>query len=255
MKKKYICLGSVLLLVTGLNAIKYNNEYKKNIINDSRVVAVAEDDTLKNQLQDMIDKVSGVKDNYKYIKTMKSTKNGIVVGYEYNISKYGITEEAASYVLEKMIEDERSKMEKYTWFNNLDDVRQDAVINLAFNLGTFGLLKFKKTISHLEAGRYDSAYNSLLFTSRGTKTLYYRQVKGRAKEIAEQLKTGVAKEPLIPTLKRHEGFRVFPYKDTKGIWTVGYGINLENRGFNEEEALLLLAFGTLQNEELLNHYA
>lgn len=32
-----------------------------------------------------------------------------------------------------------------------------------------------------------------------------------------------------------EGFRQFPYKDSKGIWTVGHGINLESGEFSKQQ--------------------
>lgn len=224
------------------------------LLSHPEVLKAAADNTLKNELQKRIREVSTIKDNYSHIKTMKSTKNGIIVGYDYNISKYGISESVASRIMEKIVRDEREKLEKYDWFNKLDRVRQEAVINLAFNLGVPGLLRFKGTIGYLDRGQYDRAARELLYTSRGSKTLYYRQVKGRAKEISEQLRTGVAKEPFLDTLKRHEGFRKYPYRDSRGIWTVGYGINLQHRGFDQKESLLLLAMGSIENRDILNDY-
>ena len=41
-------------------------------------------------------------------------------------------------------------------------------------------------------------------------------------------------------LKIHEGFEAHPYKCTAGIWTIGYGRNLETRGITEDEALYML---------------
>lgn len=41
-------------------------------------------------------------------------------------------------------------------------------------------------------------------------------------------------------LKRHEGYRRRPYKDTKGILTIGFGRNLIDNGINREEADHLL---------------
>ena len=35
---------------------------------------------------------------------------------------------------------------------------------------------------------------------------------------------------LKASTKKHEGFRLKSYRDTKGIWTVGYGHNLESHG-------------------------
>lgn len=45
---------------------------------------------------------------------------------------------------------------------------------------------------------------------------------------------------LIDMLKRHEGFRAFPYKDSVNILTIGYGRNLEQCGISQKEAEYLL---------------
>ncbi len=268
--KKLITFSGILLLAaiamntgkteirkgadTAITAEDGESNALDELLSHPEILEAAADNTLKKQLQKRIREVSTIKDNYTHIETMKSTKDGIIVGYDYNISKYGISERAASRILEKIVMDEREKLENYDWFNKLDRVRQEAVINLAFNLGLPGLLRFKGTIGHLDRGEYDKAARKLLYTSRGSKTLYYRQVKGRAKEIADQLRTGVAKEPFLDTLKRHEGFRKYPYRDSRGIWTVGYGINLQHRGFDPKESLLLVAIGSIENAKLLEDY-
>lgn len=41
---------------------------------------------------------------------------------------------------------------------------------------------------------------------------------------------------LIDSVKRHEGFRSRPYKDTEDILTIGYGTNLEALDITKEEA-------------------
>ena len=41
-------------------------------------------------------------------------------------------------------------------------------------------------------------------------------------------------------LIRHESLKLEPYKDSKGILTIGVGRNLEERGITEEEAMYLL---------------
>jgi len=58
----------------------------------------------------------------------------------------------------------------------------------------------------------------------------------------------------LELLKLHEGYRQYPYKDSLGITTIGYGRNLESRGLSEPEAAYLLecdiqeAEGYLHNE-------
>ncbi len=48
-------------------------------------------------------------------------------------------------------------------------------------------------------------------------------------------------EPLIDMLKRHEGYKRFPYEDSvyKKL-TVGYGTNLDDRGISKDEAEFML---------------
>lgn len=48
-------------------------------------------------------------------------------------------------------------------------------------------------------------------------------------------------EGLLEQLRRHEGLRLKPYKDTVGKWTIGIGRNLDDVGITEAEALHLLA--------------
>ena len=45
------------------------------------------------------------------------------------------------------------------------------------------------------------------------------------------------RELLMSMLKRHEGFRAFPYLDTVGKLTIGYGRNLSDVGISIEEAV------------------
>ena len=39
----------------------------------------------------------------------------------------------------------------------------------------------------------------------------------------------------IDVISKHEGFRKRKYKDTKGIWTIGYGFNMESGTFSKEQ--------------------
>lgn len=52
---------------------------------------------------------------------------------------------------------------------------------------------------------------------------------------------------LVEMIKRHEGTgpvvngRFMMYKDSLGIWTAGFGRNIQERGFSKDEAELMLA--------------
>lgn len=45
---------------------------------------------------------------------------------------------------------------------------------------------------------------------------------------------------LLQQIKQHEGLRLKPYQDSRGILTIGYGRNLEDVGISQEEAEYLL---------------
>jgi lysozyme len=55
------------------------------------------------------------------------------------------------------------------------------------------------------------------------------------------LVNAVTRQILTEQLKRHEGLRLFPYHDSTGRLTIGYGRNIHDRGISREEAELLLA--------------
>jgi lysozyme len=49
-----------------------------------------------------------------------------------------------------------------------------------------------------------------------------------------------AMEKAVALLKRHEGFRKFPYECTEGKLTIGYGFNLDDVGLEETESHIIL---------------
>ena len=72
----------------------------------------------------------------------------------------------------------------YTWFSDLDDVRKDAMIDIAFNLGAPRLRGFKRALAAMEAADYKTAAIEFL-DSRGAK-----QVGGRALELTDMIDSG-----------------------------------------------------------------
>lgn len=70
----------------------------------------------------------------------------------------------------------------------LDAVRRAVVIDMIFNLGYFGLCRFGRMIAALKAGDYQEAKVQML------DSVWARQVKGRATELAEMMLTGEYKK-------------------------------------------------------------
>jgi len=110
------------------------------------------------------------------------------VGIGRNIDKNGgkgITKDEAYYLLENDIKffSEQLK-EKIDWFEKLDEVRQDVLVNMAFNMGVGGILTFSNTLRLIKDGDYKDASVQML------KSKWAVQVGMRAKELSKQLETG-----------------------------------------------------------------
>ena len=112
----------------------------------------------------------------------------ITVGVGRNIDQdggIGLTEDEIDYPLQNDIE--RVMLElvsEYDWFNDLDDVRKDAMIDIAFNLGQTRLRLFKRALAAMEAGKYKDAATEFLDSK------WAKQVGGRALELSDMISTG-----------------------------------------------------------------
>lgn len=96
-----------------------------------------------------------------------------------------ITVQEAEWLLERDIENCVSELERHKWFTELDSVRQDAIINMCFNMGYGGLMKFTRMIKALELKDYITA------SKEASNSRWYKQVGNRSKEIVQQILTGV----------------------------------------------------------------
>ncbi len=70
------------------------------------------------------------------------------------------------------------------WWVHLDDLRQDVLANMAFNLGVAKLLGFTETLAAIRVGAFADAANHMLASA------WARQVGARARRLAAQMRTG-----------------------------------------------------------------
>lgn len=70
------------------------------------------------------------------------------------------------------------------WMNDLDPVRYAVMVDMAFQMGVNGLLGFKNTLAHVQAGRYRQAANNM------KQSLWYRQTPNRASRRIKEMETG-----------------------------------------------------------------
>lgn len=97
-----------------------------------------------------------------------------------------ITRNQALYLLGNDIAKCRKELsDKIGWFDDAPIFVQEVLINMCFNMGVYGLLKFKLTLKALKEGRYAEAADMML------DSLWARQVGVRANRLAERIKRGI----------------------------------------------------------------
>lgn len=97
----------------------------------------------------------------------------------------GLRPDEIDYLLRNDINDRVAALQKaLPWFVKLDQARQGALINMAFQMGTAGLLAFRQTLGLVRDGKYAEAADQML------ESKWAEQTPGRAKRLSEQMKTG-----------------------------------------------------------------
>lgn len=133
--------------------------------------------------------------------TYRCTAGKLTIGYGYNLQanplklssvevghamKNGMQEVEAERLLTLMVGRCIDQLDTaLPWCVNIGSVRHDVLINMAYNMGIVGLLKFKKTLSLIQAGKYDQAAIEMI------NSKWAKDVGNRARELSLQMKTGV----------------------------------------------------------------
>lgn len=111
----------------------------------------------------------------------------ITVGVGRNLDEnggIGLSQDEIDYLLKNDIERCRQELDALSWFNDLSSVRQDAMVNLCFNLGMTRLLGFRKAMAAMAVGNYQKAADEFY------DSLWAKQVGSRADEVCEMIRTG-----------------------------------------------------------------
>ncbi len=117
----------------------------------------------------------------------KCTSGKLSIGVGRNIDAaggIGLSQDEIAYLLANDIRRCKKELEEFPWFPSLDDVRQDALIDMCFNMGITRLRTFKKAMGAMENQDYQQAADHF-FDSR-----WARQVPNRAIEICDMIRTG-----------------------------------------------------------------
>ncbi len=115
------------------------------------------------------------------------TANMTTVGVGRNIDEdggIGLSIDEIEFLLENDIKRCKQELITFPWFSQIDSVRQDALVNLCFNLGMTRLLGFRNALTAMSVGDYDKAADEFM-DSRWAK-----QVGSRAEEVCAMIRTG-----------------------------------------------------------------
>lgn len=118
------------------------------------------------------------------LKPYRCTSDKLTIGVGRNLDDRGITHTTAMQMLDEdielSIEDLRRNL---SWFDEMPEPVQEALINLTFNMGIVRLMQFRKTIAFLRDREWDKAATEML------DSRYATQVGRRADEVADMIRS------------------------------------------------------------------
>ena len=118
------------------------------------------------------------------LKPYLCSEGKITIGFGRNLEDMGISEKEAEMLLMSDIQRCYEELDVFSWFHDLDQVRQEAMVNMLFNLGLPTFLEFKRTLKFMAEGAYSQAAEEMLDSK------WVRQVGDRASELAYMVETG-----------------------------------------------------------------
>lgn len=109
------------------------------------------------------------------------------IGVGRNISEggLGLSKDEVDFLLVNDIERVQNELDRnYPWFARLDEVRRDAIIDIAFNLGLTRLRGFVNALAAMSRSQYEIAADEFM------DSRWSEQVGNRAVEVTDMIRTG-----------------------------------------------------------------
>ena len=110
----------------------------------------------------------------------KDTVGIWTIGVGRNLEHVGLRSEAeAKFLLRSDLVAIRAELERaIPWLSDLSEARQHGLMDMAFNLGVSGLMKFEKTLRHVANGNYAAASVEML------RSRWHEQTPARAERLS-----------------------------------------------------------------------
>lgn len=113
-------------------------------------------------------------------------KGKLTIGTGRNLDDVGISQSESQALRSADILRTQSYAATYPWFLGLDKVRQNAILDMLFNLGPIRFAGFRRLIAAMAAKDYPTAASEMMASA------WSAQVKDRAVELASMIRTGMA---------------------------------------------------------------
>ena len=113
----------------------------------------------------------------------KCSANKTTIGYGFNL-EVGLTEEESDVLLRFKISKLKEALGEYRWYRLLNGTRKGVILNMVYQMGLGGVLKFKKMIAAIEEGDYNAAAIEMMDSS------WFRQTPNRANRLIDTMRTG-----------------------------------------------------------------
>ena len=120
----------------------------------------------------------------KKYKPYRCTAGKLTIGVGRNLEDVGLSDDEIEYILKNDIKRTITELSKYSWYDDLSQTRQDALIDMHFNLGQTRFSKFRNMISALDNRDYQKVALEMLDSK------WAQQVGQRAKTLSEMMRNG-----------------------------------------------------------------
>lgn len=118
------------------------------------------------------------------LKPYYDTVDKLTIGIGRNLEDTGISKAEASFMLQNdLIRIIAELDEQMPWWRELTENRRRILVDMAFNLGTFGLSQFRDMLAATKVGDFDGASKEMLDSK------WAKQVGIRAERLAKAMKT------------------------------------------------------------------
>lgn len=122
------------------------------------------------------------------LKAYPDSKGIWTIGIGHNLEDCPLSQEAVDLIFKNDIETVEAWLTKFPWYDSLDSVRQNVVLNMGFTLGETCFKKFVNFIGAVKEKNWANASEEMLESKWASDFAQLRST--RAKRLAQEMLTG-----------------------------------------------------------------